>query len=80
MTLEKIEQKVRTIIADQMGLGEDEVRNSSRIIDDLGADSLDAVEIAMAIEEDFEIEVEDEDIESMRTVDDVVKYIVRVQR
>ena len=69
------EDKIKSIIAEQLGVKEDEVKADSNFIDDLGADSLDTVELIMALEEEFNIEIPDEDAEKMLTVTDVVKYI-----
>ena len=70
-----IEQKVKNIIADQLGVGEDEIKITSSFIDDLGADSLDIVELVMAMEEEFEVEIPDEEAENIKTVQDAVTYI-----
>ena len=70
-----IEQKVKNIIADQLGVGEEEIKITSSFIDDLGADSLDIVELVMAMEEEFEVEIPDEEAENIKTVQDAVSYI-----
>ena len=70
-----IEQKVKNIIADQLGVGEDEIKSTSSFIEDLGADSLDNVELVMAMEEEFEVEIPDEEAENIKTVQDAVNYI-----
>ncbi|HTN53997.1 MAG TPA: acyl carrier protein [Anaeromyxobacter sp.] len=70
-----IEQKVKNIIADQLGVGEDEIKQTSSFIEDLGADSLDIVELVMAMEEEFEVEIPDEEAENIKTVQDAVNYI-----
>ena len=70
-----IEQKVRNIIADQLGVSEEEIKITSSFIDDLGADSLDIVELVMAMEEEFEVEIPDEEAENIKTVQDAVTYI-----
>ena len=70
-----IEQKIRAIIIDQLGADEDEVTPEASFLEDLGADSLDIVELVMALEEEFKIEIPDEDVEGMRTVQDVINYI-----
>ena len=70
-----IEQRVQAIIVEQLGVDENEVTESASFIDDLGADSLDTVELVMAFEEEFEIEIPDEDAEEITTVVDAVKYI-----
>jgi acyl carrier protein len=67
--------KVKQIISEQLGVDEDEVTTSASFVDDLGADSLDQVELVMALEEKFEIEIPDEDAEKMRTVQDALDYI-----
>jgi acyl carrier protein len=70
-----IEQKVKNIIADQLGVGEDEIKITSSFIEDLGADSLDIVELVMAMEEEFEVEIPDEEAENIKTVQDAVNFI-----
>ena len=70
-----IEQKVKNIIADQLGVGEEEIKATSSFIEDLGADSLDIVELVMAMEEEFEVEIPDEEAENIKTVADAVNYI-----
>jgi acyl carrier protein len=70
-----IEQKVKNIIADQLGVGEEEIKITSSFIEDLGADSLDIVELVMAMEEEFEVEIPDEEAENIKTVQDAVNYI-----
>jgi acyl carrier protein len=70
-----VEEKVRQIIVDQLGVDESEVVASAAFIDDLGADSLDIVELVMALEEGFDLEIPDEDAEKIRTVKDAVEYI-----
>ena len=72
---DNIEVKVREKIAEQLGVAADEVKPESSFIEDLGADSLDTVELVMALEEEFNIEISDEDAEKIRTVKDVVGYI-----
>lgn len=67
--------KVKAIIVDQLGVEEEEVTPESSFIEDLGADSLDIVELIMALEEEFEIEVPDEDAEKLMTVTDAIEYI-----
>ena len=75
MYTEEVFEKVKGIIVDQLGTPEDNVKMDSSFIDDLGADSLDIVELVMAIEETFDIEIPDEDAEKVVTIGDVVKYI-----
>ena len=68
-------EKVKEIITEQLGVKKDEVTESAKFIDDLGADSLDTVELVMALEEEFGIEIPDEDAEKMVTVGEAIKYI-----
>lgn len=68
-------EKVRDIIAEQLGLEKDEITIDSSFVDDLGADSLDIVELVMALEEEFDIEIPDEAAEKVSAVKDVVEYI-----
>lgn len=70
-----IESKVKKIIVDQLGVGEDEVRPEASFVDDLGADSLDMVEMVMAFEEEFNMEIPDEDAEKIKTVQEAIAYI-----
>ena len=70
-----IEQKVKNIIADQLGVGEEEIKPTSSFIEDLGADSLDIVELVMQMEEEFEVEIPDEEAENIKTVQDAVNYV-----
>ena len=69
------EDRVKSIVCEQLGVGEEEVTTSASFIDDLGADSLDTVELVMAFEEEFEIEIPDEEAEKISTVQDAVDYI-----
>jgi len=75
MPTTNIETKVKSIIADQLGVGEDEIKPESSFIEDLGADSLDIVELVMAMEEEFEVEIPDEEAENIKTVGDAINYI-----
>ena len=75
MTTGNVEQKVKSIIAEQLGVSEDEIKTTSSFIEDLGADSLDIVELVMAMEEEFEVEIPDEEAENIKTVADAVNYI-----
>ncbi|MEK6760160.1 MAG: acyl carrier protein [Deltaproteobacteria bacterium] len=70
-----VETKVRKIIIDQLDVTEEEVTTQASFVDDLGADSLDTVEMVMAFEEEFSIEIPDEDAEKIKTVHDAVEYI-----
>ena len=70
-----VEEKVKEIIVDQLGVDENQVNSEASFIDDLGADSLDTVELVMALEEEFDIEIPDEDAEKIATVQDAVDYI-----
>lgn len=70
-----VQAKVQGIIAEQLGVDEKEVTESASFIDDLGADSLDTVELVMAFEEEFDIEISDEDAEEITTVADAIRYI-----
>ncbi|MBM3724650.1 MAG: acyl carrier protein [Acidobacteria bacterium] len=76
MSRETIEPKVKQIIVEQLGVDEGQVDGTAAFIDDLGADSLDVVEMVMAFEEAFEIEIPDDDAEKIRTVQDAINYIV----
>jgi acyl carrier protein len=68
-------EKVKQIIADKLSLEEDEITMEASFIDDLGADSLDLVELIMALEDEFDMEIPDEEVENISTVADVVEYI-----
>lgn len=68
-------EQVKKIVVEQLGVEPDEVQMTSTFVDDLGADSLDIVELIMAFEEEFNIEIPDEKAEKIKTVEDVVKYI-----
>ena len=75
MNTEEVFEKVKTIIVDQLGVSESSVTMEASFIDDLGADSLDIVELVMALEEEFDMEIPDTDAEKVVTVSDVVDYI-----
>ena len=75
MTATNVETKVKGIIAEQLGVSEEEIKNTSSFIEDLGADSLDIVELVMAMEEEFEVEIPDEEAENIKTVQDAVNYV-----
>ena len=70
-----IEERIIKIVAEQLGSGEDEITNESSFIDDLGADSLDTVELVMALEEEFDIEIPDDDAEKIATVQAAIDYV-----
>ena len=70
-----VEERVKKIIVEQLGVEEDEVNPNSKFIEDLGADSLDTVELVMAFEEEFDLEIPDEDAEKITTVGDAISYI-----
>ncbi|MBE3590275.1 MAG: acyl carrier protein [Firmicutes bacterium] len=72
---DEIFQRIKKIIVEQLGVEEDQVTPESSFIDDLGADSLDIVELVMALEEEFDMEIPDEDAEKITTVGDAVKYV-----
>ena len=69
------DKKIKSIIADQLGIPEEEITPQASFVEDLGADSLDIVELIMAMEEEFEIEISDEDAEKLLTVQDTLDYI-----
>lgn len=75
MADKKLFAKVKDIIVEQLGVDEEEVNLATSFVNDLGADSLDIVELVMAMEEEFNIEIPDEDAESISTVEDVIEYI-----
>ena len=70
-----VEQQVKAIVAEQLGVKAEQVVNDASFVDDLGADSLDTVELVMALEEEFEIEIPDEDAEKITRVKEAVEYI-----
>ncbi len=73
--MSSIEEQVKNIVAEQLGVKEDEVTNDASFVDDLGADSLDTVELVMALEEDFETEIPDEQAEKITTVQLAIDFI-----
>lgn len=79
MNSEQIMEKVKSVIIEQLGVEADSVTLEASFIDDLGADSLDIVELIMALEEEFDLEIPDEDAEKIVTVNDVVEYIKNQQ-
>lgn len=70
-----IEERVRDLVVEQLGVNVEQVTPEASFVDDLGADSLDTVELVMAFEEEFDIQIPDEDAEKIRTVGDAVKYL-----
>jgi acyl carrier protein len=74
--MSSVEDQVRGIIAEQLGVKADEIKNDASFVDDLGADSLDTVELVMALEEEFETEIPDEDAEKITTVQQAIDYIL----
>ena len=77
--MSSVEEQVRGIIAEQLGLKADEIKNDASFVDDLGADSLDTVELVMALEEEFETEIPDEEAEKITTVQQAIDYILARQ-
>jgi acyl carrier protein len=73
---DEMRDRIRTLVADQLGLDIAEVAPTATILDDLGADSLDVVELVMSLEDTFDIEVPDEEVEGMRTVADIQRYVI----
>ncbi len=73
--MEVSQDKIKQIIADQLGVKKEEVTDNAKFVDDLGADSLDTVELVMALEEEFGIEIPDEEAEKLATVGDALRYI-----
>jgi len=70
-----ISEKVKSVIAEQLGVKPEEVTDNAKFVDDLGADSLDTVELVMALEEEYGVEIPDEDAEKLTTVGEAIKYI-----
>ena len=77
--MSNIEERVKKIVCEQLGVKEEEVKNESSFVEDLGADSLDTVELVMALEEEFETEIPDEDAEKLTTVQESIDYIISNQ-
>ena len=75
--MEQFAAKVASIVGDQLGVDRAALVPEANLLDDLGADSLDVVELVMALEEDFSIEVPDDDVENIRTIQDIVSYVAR---
>jgi len=74
--MSNIEERVKKSVCEQLGVKEEDVKASSSFVDDLGADSLDTVELVMALEEEFETEIPDEDAEKLTTVQEAIDYII----
>ena len=74
--MENIEQRVKKIVAEQLGANEADITNASSFVDDLGADSLDTIELVMALEEEFETEIPDDEAEKITTVQQAIDYVV----
>ena len=73
--MNNIEERVKKVVVEQLGVGEDEVLEDASFVDDLGADSLDTVELVMALEEEFECEIPDEEAEKITTVKQAIDYV-----
>lgn len=73
--MSNVNERIKQIVAEQLGVDEDQVTAEASFMDDLGADSLDTVELVMALEEEFDIEISDEDAEKIQTVQDAIDYI-----
>ncbi len=77
MSTTDIETRVKKIVVEQLGVKEEEASNEASFVDDLGADSLDTVELVMALEEEFDTEIPDEDAEKIRTIQQAIDYITK---
>jgi acyl carrier protein len=81
MEREELLKKIKAIVADKLSIGEDQVTEEASFIDDLGADSLDTVELVMALEDEFDLDIPDEDAEKMTTVGKAIDYVLEfIQR
>ena len=78
--MDNIVERVKKIVAEQLGVNEGDIKNESSFVDDLGADSLDTVELVMALEEEFECEIPDEEAEKITTVQLAIDYAVKHQK
>ncbi|MBR2960071.1 MAG: acyl carrier protein [Burkholderiaceae bacterium] len=74
--MENLEQRVKKVVAEQLNINEADIKNESAFIDDLGADSLDTVELVMALEDEFGVEIPDDQQEKLRTVQNAIDFIV----
>ena len=77
--MSSVDERVKRLICEQLGVKEDEVKDEASFVDDLGADSLDTVELVMALEEEFETEIPDEEAENITTVREAIDYILAHQ-
>lgn len=77
--MSNVEERVKKIVVEQLGVKEDDVKNESSFVEDLGADSLDTVELVMALEEEFDCEIPDEEAEKINTVQEAINYITSHQ-
>ena len=77
--MSNLKERVKNIIVEQLGVGEAEVKNEASFVDDLGADSLDTVELVMALEEEFDTEIPDEEAEKITTVQAAIDYVTSAQ-
>ena len=78
MERDELLKKIKAIVADKLSIGEDQITEDASFIDDLGADSLDTVELVMALEDEFDLDIPDEDAEKMTTVGKAIDYVVEV--
>lgn len=79
MDRQEIFSKVAEILSDKLGVKQDQIKETSKLIDDLGADSLDLVDLVMALEEEFGVKIADDQLQKISTVKDVIDYIVKVK-
>jgi acyl carrier protein len=75
VTKEQIETRIKKVVSEQLGIAQEDVAPKQNFVDDLGADSLDTIELVMALEDEFELEITDEDAEKISTVDQAIKYV-----
>ena len=80
MEREELLKKIKAIVADKLSIGEDQVTEEASFIDDLGADSLDTVELVMALEDEFDLDIPDEDAEKMTTVGKAIDYVLEYMK
>ncbi len=78
--LSDVQEKIKKIIVEKLGVNEDQVKSEAKFVEDLGADSLDQVELIMAFEDEFGIEIPDEDAEKIRTVQDGINYVTEKKK